>query len=58
LVHDEQWARIAPALPANQPGPRRKDDRLILSGIMQVLKASDFAVHSTAGIIGEADSIL
>jgi hypothetical protein len=28
------------ALPANQPGPRRKDDRLILSGIMQVLKAS------------------
>jgi hypothetical protein len=46
------------ALPANQPGPRRKDDRLILSGIMQVLKASDFAVHSTAGIIGEADSML
>ena len=25
---------------------------------MQVLNASDFAVHSTAGIIGEADSML
>jgi hypothetical protein len=25
---------------------------------MQVLKASDFTVHSTAGIIGEADSML
>jgi transposase len=38
--NDEQWAKIEPHLPANQPGPRRKDDRLILSGIMQVLKAS------------------
>ena len=36
--NDEQWA--APHLPANQPGPARKDDRLILSGIMDVLKAS------------------
>src|SRR5580704_2772166 len=35
---DEQWAKIAPHLPTNQPGPERKDDRLILSGIMHVLK--------------------
>ena len=35
--NDEQSA--APHLPANQPGPARKDDRLILSGIMDVLKA-------------------
>jgi hypothetical protein len=36
----EQWAKIAPHSPANQPGLRSKDDRLILSGIMHVRKAS------------------
>jgi transposase len=36
--NDEQWAKIAPHLPRNQPGPCRNDDRLILSGIMHVLK--------------------
>src|ERR1700730_7930105 len=36
--NDAQWAKIAPHLPTNQPGPERKDDRLILSGIMDVLK--------------------
>src|SRR5271168_2780996 len=35
---DEQWAKIEPHLPTNQPGPRRHDDRRILSGIMHVLK--------------------
>src|SRR5262245_30442805 len=35
---DEQWAKIKPHLPTNQPGPARKDDRRILSGIMHVLK--------------------
>src|SRR5207249_7611543 len=35
---DEQWAKIEPHLPKVQPGPRRKDDRRILSGIMHVLK--------------------
>jgi transposase len=35
---DEQWAKIEPHLPTNRPGPERKDDRLILSGIMHVLK--------------------
>jgi transposase len=33
---DEQWAKIKPHLPKVQPGPRRKDDRRILSGIMQL----------------------
>ena len=36
--NDEQWAMIAPHLPTSQPGPERKDDRLILNGIMHVLK--------------------
>jgi transposase len=35
---DEQWAKIVPHLPSNQPGPKRKDDRRVLSGIMHVLK--------------------
>jgi transposase len=26
---DEQWAKIVPHLPTNQPGPERKDDRRI-----------------------------
>jgi len=38
--NDEQCAKIEPHLPANQPGPRRKDDRLILRGNIQVRKAS------------------
>jgi hypothetical protein len=33
---DEQWAKIEPNLPTNQPGPECKDDRLIVSGIMHV----------------------
>lgn len=36
--NDEQWAKIKPLLPTNQPGPARKDDRRILSGIMHVFK--------------------
>jgi transposase len=36
--NDEQWAKIVPHLPTNLPGPERKDDRRILSGIMHVLK--------------------
>ena len=36
--NDEQWAKIVRHLPANLPGPERKDDRRILSGIMHVLK--------------------
>jgi transposase len=37
--NDEQWAKIEPLLPTNQPGPARKDDRRILSGIMHVQKS-------------------
>src|SRR5215468_3275427 len=33
---DEQWAKVEPHLPTNQPGPERHDDRRILSGIMHV----------------------
>jgi transposase len=29
--NDEQWAKIVPRLPSNQPGPNRKNDRRILS---------------------------
>ncbi len=36
--NDRQWAKIVPHLPTNQPGPERKDDRRILSGIMHVVK--------------------
>ncbi len=35
--NDEQWAKIEPHLPRNQQGSQRKDDRLVLSGIMHVL---------------------
>lgn len=37
-LSDTQWAKIIPHLPVKQPGPRRQDDRRILSGIMHVLK--------------------
>jgi transposase len=36
--NDEQWDKIVPHFTTNQPGPERKDDRRILSGIMHVLK--------------------
>jgi transposase len=36
-LSDEQWAVIGPFMPVNQPGPERKDDRKIISGILHVL---------------------
>ncbi|ACA21248.1 hypothetical protein M446_7025 (plasmid) [Methylobacterium sp. 4-46] len=36
-LSDAQWAVIAPFMPRNQPGPERKDDRQIISGILHVL---------------------
>jgi transposase len=53
--NDEQWTRIVPHLPVNQPGPERKDDRRVLSGIMHVLKIGcrwedcpkDYGPHKT-----------
>ena len=52
---DEEWAKIVPHLPTNQPGPARKDDRRILSGIMHVLRVgcrwkdcpSEYGPHKT-----------
>ena len=36
-LSDTQWAVIEPFMPVNQPGPERKDDRRIISGILHVL---------------------
>ena len=36
-LSDAQWAVIAPFMPVNQPGPERKDYRMILSGIVHLL---------------------
>ena len=36
-LSDEQWAVIEPFMPRNQPGPKREDDRRIISGILHVL---------------------
>jgi mannitol 2-dehydrogenase len=52
---DEQWLKVAPHLPTNQRGPKRHDDRRILSGIMYVQKVgcrwkdcpSEYGPHKT-----------
>lgn len=52
---DEQWSKVEPHLPTNQPGPERKDDRRILSGIMHVQRVgcrwkdcpSEYGPHKT-----------
>jgi transposase len=36
---DEQWEKIEPFMPKNQPGARRVDDRRVISGIFHVLKS-------------------
>ncbi|MEE9482018.1 transposase, partial [Methylobacterium ajmalii] len=38
-LSDEQWQAMAPFMPTNQFGARRKDDRTILSGILHVIKS-------------------
>ena len=38
-ISDEAWAAIEPHLPRNRPGPRRADDRRVISGILYVLRA-------------------
>jgi transposase len=35
---DRQWARLKPHLPTNQTGPKRDDDRRIISGIIHMLQ--------------------
>src|SRR4051794_13402913 len=36
-LSDAQWAVMEPFMPRNQPGPERKEDRQVLSGILHVL---------------------
>jgi transposase len=36
-LSDAQWAVLEPFMPRDQPGPERKDDRMIISGILHVL---------------------
>ena len=36
-LSDGQWAAVEAVMPRNQPGPRRIDDRRIMSGILYVL---------------------
>lgn len=38
-ISDQAWAAIEPHLPKNRPGPRRADDRRIISGILHVLRS-------------------
>ena len=38
-ISDEAWARLEPHLPKNRPGPKREDDRRVISGILHVLRA-------------------
>ena len=37
-LSDQARAAIEPLLPRNQPGPRRVDDRRVISGIVHVLR--------------------
>ena len=39
LIDDEAWRRIEPLLPTVYAGARRKDDRVIISGIVHVLRS-------------------
>jgi len=36
-LSDDAWQAIEPRLPENQPGPRRVDDRMVISGIVHML---------------------
>lgn len=38
-LSDDQWAVIEPFMPKDQPGPERKDDRQVISGILHVLNS-------------------
>ena len=39
MLNDEAWAAIDPLLPKVYSGARRKDDRLVISGIIHVLRS-------------------
>lgn len=36
---DEEWAKLQPLLPRGRPGPRREDDRRVISGILHMLRS-------------------
>ena len=38
-LSDRQWVQTEPHLPAGLPGPERKDDRRIISGIIHMLQS-------------------
>src|SRR5712675_606000 len=46
---DEQWAKIEPHLPTNQPGPERKDDPKSLLRRRRQRGASEQAIGVTKG---------
>ncbi len=37
-LSDEEWAIIAPLLPVEGRGPKRRDDRTILNGIFYIIR--------------------
>src|SRR5690606_32408723 len=37
-LSDEEWAIIAPLLPVECRGPKRRDDRTVLNGIFYILR--------------------
>ena len=37
-LSDEAWSKIEPHLPRGKPGKPRVDDRVVISGILHVLK--------------------
>ncbi|KAB2883920.1 MAG: transposase, partial [Pseudorhodoplanes sp.] len=38
-LSDEQWTAIASLMPEGGVGPKRLDDRVVISGIIHVLKS-------------------
>ncbi len=38
-ISDEAWAKLEPLLPKNRPGPKREDNRRVISGILHVLRS-------------------
>jgi transposase len=57
-LSDTQWTAIEPFMPQNQPGPERKGDRRIISGILHVLTSGcRWRDCPKAGWSGEAAAI-
>jgi transposase len=56
-LSDKQWARIAPHLPSNLPGPGRDDDRRIVSGIIYMLLCGCALARLPVGIWSVQDHL-